>query len=70
MADMNKNSDVLVKGLGGEVGTYAQNSGRGNMKRNPRVCQTNVRVSKLPGSQTKGFGPSVTAPLGDNYKSK
>lgn len=68
MADMNKNNDVLVKGLGADVGKLAQNSGRANTKRNPQVCPTRVRVAKMAGSDSKSFGPPVSAPLGDNYK--
>lgn len=53
------------------VGSFAKDSGKPAMKRNPKLAKTNVRTPKIAGNGSgKGLGPSVSAPISANYETR
>ena len=70
MSDIKNGAIVKIPGITA-VGTYAKDSGKGAMPRNPKAAKTSVNTSKIAGNaRGKSLGPAVDAPLSSTYSQK
>lgn len=70
MSDVKNGSIVNIPGCPA-VGSYAKDSGKPTMRRNPKLAKTSVKTPKVAGNaRGKSLGPSVTAPLSSTYGQK